>query len=128
MIYVDSSVALAYLLKEERSPPPEFWEESLISSRLLEYELWNRIHAYGLSRSHAEEVRTMVARLSFVELIPPMLERALEPFPIRVRTLDALHLASIDFVRRRRPTVPLASYDVRLIAAARALDIPILPL
>jgi hypothetical protein len=70
----------------------------------------------------------MVARLSFVELIPPMLERALEPFPIRVRTLDALHLASIDFVRRRRPTVPLASYDVRLIAAARALDIPIMPL
>jgi hypothetical protein len=70
----------------------------------------------------------MVARLSFVELMPSMLERALEPFPIRVRTLDALHLASIDFVRRRQPTVQLASYDVRLIAAARALEIPILPL
>jgi hypothetical protein len=42
-----------------------------------------------------------------------------------VRTPDALHLASIDFLRTRGQGVELASYDGRLIAAARALDVPI---
>jgi len=51
--------------------------------------------------------------------------RALEPFPAPVRTLDALHLASIEFLRSRRQTVELLSYDERLIAAARALRIPL---
>ena len=50
MIYLDTSVALAHLLAEDRSPPATLWQEQLIASRLLEYELWNRIHAHGLSR------------------------------------------------------------------------------
>ena len=128
MIYLDSSVALAHLLKEQRSPPPEFWEAPLISSRLLEYEVWNRLHAYGLGRSHADEVRAMIGRLSFIELTAPTLERALEPFPARVRTLDALHVASIEFFRQRQPNVQLATYDTRLAGAARALRVPVLTL
>jgi len=51
--------------------------------------------------------------------------RALEPFPIAVRTLDALHLASIEFLRAQRQAVTLASYDSRLIDAARRMKIPI---
>jgi hypothetical protein len=51
----------------------------------------------------------------------------LEPFPIPVRTLDGLHLASIEFLRARRQTVELASYDERLLAGARALHIPLYP-
>ena len=46
-----------------------------------------------------------------------------QPFPIPVRTLDALHLASIEFLRDRRQSIELASYDDRLLAAARALGI-----
>jgi len=42
-----------------------------------------------------------------------------------VRTLDALHLASIEFLRSRRQAVELLSYDERLLAAARALRIPL---
>ena len=38
MIYLVSSVALAHLLAEDRQPPASLWEETLISSRLLEYE------------------------------------------------------------------------------------------
>jgi hypothetical protein len=125
VIYLDTSVALAHLLTEDRSPPDSLWEEPLVSSRLLEYEIWNRIHARGLGRSHAEEVRVLIGRVALIELAPPVLVRALEPFPIPVRTLDALHLASIEFLRARRQTLELASYDDRLVAAARALDIPL---
>jgi len=51
------------------------------------------------------------------------LARALEPFPVAVRTLDALHLATMDFIRESGEPVQLASYDNRLIAAAEALGI-----
>jgi hypothetical protein len=54
-----------------------------------------------------------------------VLARALEPFPTPVRTLDALHLASIEFLRARKQDVRLACYDDRLTAAARLLGIPI---
>ena len=112
MIYLDSSVALAYLLAEDRVPPRDLWQQQLVSSRLLEYEVWNRIHARRLERA-------------LLELATPVLARALDPFPMPVRTLDALHLASIEFLRVRQQHVELASYDERLTAGARALHIPL---
>ena len=48
MIYLDSSVALAHLLVEDRVPPSALWAEPLVSSRLLECEVWTRIHARRL--------------------------------------------------------------------------------
>jgi predicted nucleic acid-binding protein len=125
VIYLDSSVALAHLLAEDRVPPERLWQEELISSRLLEYEVWTRIHARKLTRSHADEVRSLLSRVALVELSPPVLTRALEPFPKPVRTLDALHVASMDFLRKQGQTVRLASYDGRVIDAARSLKIPI---
>ena len=123
MIYLDSSVALAYLLTEERTPPPSFWDTELISSRLLEYEVWNRAHAQKLVQPHRDTVRSFLAGVSFIEFAPPVLERALEPFPIPVRTLDALHLATVEFVRTGGRNVSLATYDRRLARAANALGI-----
>ncbi|MEX0805875.1 MAG: PIN domain-containing protein [Candidatus Binatia bacterium] len=125
MIYLDTSVALAHLLAEDRSPPDKIWSEPLISSRLAEYEIWTRIHARKLARSHGDEARSLLGRIAFIELSPPVLSRALEPFPKPVRTLDALHLASMDFLQKQGQTVSLASYDDRLINAARALRITI---
>jgi hypothetical protein len=54
-----------------------------------------------------------------------VLARALEPFPAPVRTLAALHLASIEFLRGRGQAIELARYDERLVAAARGLGVPI---
>lgn len=126
MIYLDTSVVLAQLLAEDRVPPASLWEETLVSSRLLEYETWNRLHAHGLTASHGEHARDLLQRVALLELAPPVLARALEPFAVPVRTLDALHLASIHFLQEQRQSVTLASYDTRLIAAARRLRIPVL--
>jgi hypothetical protein len=125
VIYLDTSVALAQLLAEDRSPPSGLWGEPLIASRLLEYEIWTRLNARRLGRSHGEEARALIQRVALIELAPPVLERALEPFPVPVRTLDALHLASITFLLERGQTVELASFDDRLLAAAEALAVPI---
>jgi hypothetical protein len=125
VIYVDSSVALARLLTEDRTPPATLWQQPLVSSRLLKYEMWNRIHARGAvayargrgpGADRADRADRAGARV---------LARALEPFPVPVCTLDGLHLASMAFLRDRRQSLELASYDDRLLAAARALGIPI---
>lgn len=125
MIYLDTSVVLAQLLAEDRIPPEALWHEILVSSRLLEYETWTRIHARRLERSHGEAVRALLGRVAFVELAPTVLARALEPFPRPVRTLDALHLASMDFLRTQGQALRLASYDEQLLTGARALKIAI---
>jgi hypothetical protein len=128
VIYLDSSVALARLLAEDRSPPAEFWKQPLISSRLLTYEVWNRVHARGLEDTHGEAARMLIGGVDLVELSPAVLGRALEPFPVPVRTLDALHLATVEFLRMNGQDIELASHDHRLNAAARSLGVQLLPI
>lgn len=125
MTYVDSSVALAYLLAEPRAPAVGFWTSELVSSRLLEYEVWNRLHARQVTELRRGEARELLAGVEFIELSEPVLARALEPWPVALRTLDALHLATLDWLRSNGEEVELASYDHRLLAAARALGIPL---
>ena len=125
MIYVDTSVVLAQLLAEDQAPEASLWQAApLVTSRLLEYEVWTRINARGLSTSHGDDVRALLARLAFLELVPPVLVRALEPFSTPVRTLDTLHLASIDFLRSMGQRPRLATFDRHMAEAAQALGIP----
>lgn len=125
MIYIDSSIALARLLFEDRSPPESLWDAHLVSSKLLAYEIWNRVHAYGLTTSHSVIARELLALVDMMEMTDSALERALSPFPIPLRTLDALHLATAEYLQRADGSLELASYDNRLIAAARAIEIPV---
>jgi hypothetical protein len=118
-------MAIAYLFAEDRAPPDTLWQEELTASRLLQYEVWNRLNARRLARSHGEEARDLIESVAVIELSPPVLERALEPFPTPVRTRDALHLASIEFIRDQGQRIELASDDKRLSAAARALGVPV---
>jgi predicted nucleic acid-binding protein len=125
VIYLDTSVALAHLFAEDRVPPARLWLEPLVSSRLLEYEMWTRIHARSAAASHGEPARELLRRVALVELLPAVLARATEPFPAPVRTLDALHLASLVFLSEKGQKVELASYDVRMNAAAARMRIPL---
>ncbi len=90
--------------------------------------MWTRIHARKLARSHGEHVRALIGKIALLELAPPVLARAVEPFSRAVRTLDALHLASMEFLRAQGQSLQLASYDQRLLAAARDLRIDIMKL
>ena len=128
MIYVDTSVVLAQLLDEERRPPVELWDSVLVSSRLIEYETWVRLNARGLGASHGDAARSLLGRIALCELTPVVLARALEPFPVAVRTLDALHLATIEFLRSHRLAVTLATYDDRQRAVAEQMQTAVYPL
>ena len=125
MIYLDTSVVLAQLLAEDRQPPATLWANVLISSRLLQYEVWTRIHARKLGPSHDAAVRDVLSRITFVELAIPVLARSLESFQRPVRTLDALHLSTVEFLRAQGQLVQLASYDQRMLEVARVMGIAI---
>lgn len=121
MIYLDTSVALAHLLAEDVRPPDALWEETLVASRLLEYEIWNRVHARDLARTHGDAVRLVLARVALLDLAPVVLGRALQAFPAPVRMLDALHLASAGYLRETGADVEIATYDGRMRTAAEAM-------
>ena len=72
-------------------------------------------------------MRLLLGRIAFLELTVPVLMRALEPFPAPVRTQDALHLASADFLRQQGHRVHLATYDARMGDVAGHLGIAAYP-
>jgi predicted nucleic acid-binding protein len=128
VIYLDSSVVLAQILGEDRRPPQSLWQGDLVSSRLLEYEVWVRVYARKLGTAAEVAARIALVEVEMYELSHPILNRALQPFPVGLRTLDALHLATIDYLRRLDQEVVVASYDRRLLEAAAALGIAPAPL
>jgi len=123
VIYLDTSVALAELFAEDRKAPESMWAEPLVSSRLLEYEIWTRMNGRGAGDTHGEAAREILAHVSLVELVPPVLARALEPFPAPVRTLDALHLATFLYLSTAGQRIALATFDERMRRAASALGV-----
>ena len=124
MVYVDTSVFIAHLLSEDRRPTQDLWQESMASSRLLEIEAWNRLHAPA--REHlGERLRLLLDRLYLLEMDTVVLGRAIEPFPIPIRALDAIHLASADYLRTTGRDVSIATYDARMRGAAERMGFEI---
>ena len=111
MIYLDSSVALAHLLAEDRQPPASLWEETLFSGRLLEYGIWTSLHSRGLLNFYGLAARWLTGRVALLELSPSVLAWALDAFPGpgALRTLDALHRASCSYLVEHGQAVALAS-------------------
>ena len=84
------------------------WREPLVASRL--------------------EARAVIGHVPLIDLAAPVLTRALAPSPVSLPTLDALHIASLEYLRERGLAFELASYDDRMLAAADALRIPVFAL
>ena len=95
----------------------------LVSSRLLEYEIWTRLHARKATASRAEAAHEVIARISLLELVPPVLARALEPFPVSVPHARRATPCIMPVSAGSRPA--RASYDDRMADSARALGIPL---
>lgn len=108
-------------------PSVTLWDQPLAASRLMEYEIRQRL-ALMVPTADPTFPDPVFARVAFVELIHDVVSRALLPFPGRVRTLDALHLATADFLRAQGAPVQVATYDVRMERAARAMGFDIFDL
>ncbi len=73
-----------------------------------------------------EAVFEQLDAFELIPLDPVVLERAAEPFPTVVGTLDALHLASALLVRPELPDLRFATHDQGLAVAARAMGFVVL--
>ncbi|MCU0921936.1 MAG: PIN domain-containing protein [Burkholderiaceae bacterium] len=120
-VYLDTSIVLARLFAEDRSPPDGFWSQTLVASRLLEYEVFCHVHARNAGATHGDAARRLVDRVSLVEMSTRALGRAVLAFAPPLRTLDTLHLATTDFLHQQGQPLALATYDQRLATAATAL-------
>jgi hypothetical protein len=90
-----------------------------VSSQLLEYEIWNRVNALGQQGALGNDVRSLLDRTHLNE----MSQAVLAPWPTPIRTLDALHLATLQYLGRDGEAIELATYYNRMAVAARALGI-----
>ena len=61
-----------------------------------------------------------MARIALLDLSPFVLGRALDPFPVAVRTLDALHLASMDYLRAGALSFWRATMTVSFVPRVRS--------
>ena len=125
MIYLDTSVALAHLLAEDRRPLAEFWSQPLISSRLLQYEVQTRLNNLQVAAAGREIADNLLQRIALIEIVPEVVQRVREKNSVQLRTLDALHIASLEFLRGQGVSIELATYDERMRAAAGKLKIPL---
>ena len=123
MIYVDTSVILAWLLAEDHRPSSEFFNQNLIASRLLRYEVLNRLQTYEAKPALRLDAIRVLEKINLIKLTDDVLARAERPFPRHVRTLDALHLATAAWVAEQEPSLQIATFDKRMAETAEAIGI-----
>ena len=127
--YIDSSVILRLVLGQAK--PLNVWHrlERAVASDLARVECLRTIdRARLVDRLDDHTVATrrsgLLALLDGVELVavePSILDRAAEPFPTSISTLDALHLATALAIRDEIPALAFATHDESLGNAATAL-------
>lgn len=129
IVYLDSSVVLRLVLGEE-GRLVEFPSITRgVSSLLLKVECLRTIDRLRLAgRIPADEVVPRMEAihrfLEAVDIVEPgaeILDRAAQPFPVPLGTLDAIHLATALLWREREEaSLVLATHDSALALAARA--------
>jgi len=78
--------------------------------------------ADGQARAAIRALRTFERRCLVIAVTDQVLARVRRPFPIEpIRTLDAIHLATAEFLGEPASLMAIVTRDVRIERAARAL-------
>jgi predicted nucleic acid-binding protein len=128
-VYVDSSVLLRVVLGEPNRV--RIWPRitTPVASELVRLECLRTIDRARIRlRLEDEEVAGRRAAImeaidtfSLIPVGPRILERAAEPFPTMLGSLDAIHLASALLAREGFDDLALATHDPELGLSARAV-------
>jgi predicted nucleic acid-binding protein len=127
-VYVDSSVLLRVILGEPDRL--EIWPTitNPVSSELIRLECLRTIDRARVRlrlddrqiAHYRADVLEAIDAFSLVALDSVVLERAAEPFPTALGSLDAIHLASALLARESFDGLAFATHDDELGTAARA--------
>jgi hypothetical protein len=126
-IYADTSALAKLFISEPETSELRRWlvtmdEPSLVSSALLGVELL-RLLELALPAAVAPAERFLGTDMDFVEITPTVLADAARLPPPRLRTLDAIHLATA--LDLGSAVNVMLSYDKLLTRAARAAGIAV---
>ena len=93
---------------------------------LLRARLAGRVTAEQ-ERSAIRGLRTFARRCELVTVSNEVLDRAARPFPVEpIRTLDAVHLSSIELLGEPPQLLAVLTRDERVAANAKAMGHPVL--
>ncbi len=139
IVYLESSAALSWLLGEPASDAVRAVlaeAEEVVTSRLTLAEcgrgLLRAVHTGRVTAAAAEPrravLRSAAEHWTLYELLPEVLARVDRPFPVEpVRTLDALHLATLLELRLDVGPALVLALDGRVRANAEALGFEVQP-
>lgn len=135
--YLDSSVLLRLVLGEEGRLAEWDVVDTGVTSALAEVECLRTLDRLRLRgalsdadlATRRQTVWRLLEALELVQLAPPVLRRAADPFPTPLGTLDALHLATALAWRDERTTpLVLATHDAELGVAGAACGFDVIGL
>ena len=126
--YVDASV-LVRVIQGEPGPLGAWTEITPLSSQLIRVECLRTIDR-ARARGVTEDTQAATDRAAILGLLgafwlapisEQILERAADPFPTALGTLDAIHLATALELRSAYPDLVFATHDIELATAARSV-------
>jgi predicted nucleic acid-binding protein len=136
--YIDSSVLLRKIFAEP-NPLEELAQiKSGIASELIRVECLRTANRYHLANKEPnadfvkrlELIHHALNSIELVRITSEILNRASQPFPTVIGTLDAIHLATCLLYAERRPTIQkdlfFCTHDKALKNAASAMGLRVL--
>lgn len=133
-VYVDTSVVLRVVLGEPGALPEWPSIDVAIASEVLRVEALRTIDRARIQLRLADEevaerregIFAILSACHIARVESAVLERAAEPFPTVVRTLDAIHLATALLIRAEQDDLVFATHDRQLAMAARSVGFRVL--
>ena len=129
--YLDSSLVLRHILLGERQIAPAFECERTVSSELMEIECRRVLQRCRMEGDLDDQgflvalsrLEALLRGLDLVEMSAWIKRRAMESFPVSIKTLDALHLATaLKLVERSSAdSMSVFTHDRSMNLCARAL-------
>jgi predicted nucleic acid-binding protein len=132
--YLDASVLLRFALGQPDALPEWRQIERGVSSALIRTESLRALDRLRLRANLADAevakrratVLAVIASLEVVDIGEAVLDRAAQPMPTEVGTLDAIHLATaLLWKEMRRVDLVMATHDQALALGAQAHGLPV---
>jgi len=133
--YVDASVLLRVALRQPDALPEWRRIQQGVSSALITTESLRTLDRLRLRAKLSDEeianrraaILRLIASLELVEIDAVVLDRAAQPMPTELGTLDAIHLATaLLWKEMSRMDLVMATHDGALGLAAKAHGLPVL--
>ncbi len=133
--YIDSSVLLRIIFGEKNALKIPKNIQSYATNEILKIECFRTIdrmrHELAISDDeiadrHAALHKT-IKSLHIIKFTDTISQRACEPFPITLKTLDAIHLSTaILWKKEENSEIIFLTHDIQLSKAARALGFDVI--